>query len=67
MKSIFLGNEYDINRVYTKEIKEQLSEKAGLILEIYTKEDVINQKINTNDVECIFSTWGMPVFTEEVP
>lgn len=65
MKSIFLGNEYDINRVYTKEIKEQLAEKAGLILEIYTKEDVINQKINTNDVECIFSTWGMPVFTEE--
>ncbi len=65
MKSILLGNEYDINRVYTNEIKEQLAANAGLILEIYTKEDVLNQKTDTKDVECIFSTWGMPVFTED--
>ena len=64
MKSIFLGDKANINRVYERQITDKLAECAGLYTEIYTKEDVLSGKADTRQTEFIFSTWGMPEFSE---
>lgn len=64
MKSIFLGDKANINRVYTREIIDKLVKSAELNTEIYTKDGVISGKADTSSTEYIFSTWGMPEFSE---
>lgn len=62
MKAAFLGNsEKNIQSVYAEESVHALSGMFDFYEGVYTKETA--QQIP--DVECIFSTWGMPVFTEE--
>lgn len=64
MKSIFLNKwEEQIKRVYSEEMICELNTVAGLERKVYTKEDILAS--GANDAEYIFSTWGMPVFTEE--
>lgn len=54
MKTIYLcENESDLRRVY------------GIRERIYTKADVLAEPECFQDTEYIFSTWGMPTFTEE--
>lgn len=65
MKSIFLGDKVNIKRVYTLEIIEKLVKKAGLDTEVYTKNAIVSGKVDTRLTEYIFSTWGMPAFSEE--
>ncbi len=56
MKEIFLSNSFEqINRVYAA-----VEEKEG---KIFSKAQFIESGMK--DVEVIFSTWGMPAFTEE--
>ncbi len=61
MKSVFLGNE-EIKRVYSPTTINTLKKEANLSDEIFSKEDVLNDKAQGADY--IFSTWGMPRFTE---
>lgn len=61
MKSIFLGAKEQINRVFSKEVKEELFRLAGLSDTVYTKES----EEDFSGVEYIFSTWGMPIFEKE--
>lgn len=65
MKSIFLGKETTINRVYTTEITDKLAKIAGLNTEVYTREMVLSGEVDTRFTDLIFSTWGMPVFSDE--
>ncbi len=61
MKIIFLNEKPEnISRVYSKET----TEKVDLDPKIYCKEDIIGNK-RFADTEFIFSTWGMPQFTEQ--
>ena len=54
MKSIYLcENEQNIRKVYGTEDR------------VYKKEDVLSGASGFEDAEVIFSTWGMPKFTEE--
>lgn len=64
MKSILLGNG-NTWRVYPTHRLEELREEAGLDLTLYSKNDVAENPDCAADAEVIFSTWGMPVFTEE--
>lgn len=64
MKSIFLGDKATINRVYAQETTDSLVKCAGLDTEVYTKDAVISAKADTKLTEYIFSTWGMPEFSE---
>ena len=66
MRSIFVCSKpLNPNRVYSPEIRALLKEEAGLEETVYSKEDVLAACGAFADVEFIFSTWGMPVFTEE--
>lgn len=63
MKSYFCGGQA-MFRVYSKEICDKLEFGAGLKdKNIYTREDILQGKIK--DADIIFSTWGMPVLSEE--
>ena len=66
MKAIFICNNTDnMFRVYDTETVGELYELTGIENKIYTKNDVLNNPSDFSDTELIFSTWGMPVFTEE--
>ena len=66
MKAIFLCEKTDsIIKVYDKNTVGELSRLTEIGEKIYTKEDVLREPSMFADVEFIFSTWGMPVFTEE--
>ena len=63
MKSIFLGAQGNLN-IY-KNCLETLKKEAELDVVVYSKDDVIQTPDKFKDTEYIFSTWGMPVFTNE--
>lgn len=64
MKSILLGNG-NTWRVYPAKRLDALEAEAGLDRKLYSREDVLNNPDCAADAEFIFSTWGMPKFTEE--
>ena len=64
MKSILLGNG-NTWRVYPAKRLDALEAEAGLDRQLYSKEDVLKNPECAADAEFIFSTWGMPQFTEE--
>lgn len=64
MKSIFLGGDA-MFRVYCDETLADLQEKTGIEPVCYKKEDIIASPEKFSSVEYIFSTWGMPGFTEK--
>ena len=65
MRSIFVCNENQVERVYAPETIAWLKENAGIEETVYTKEMILEKPEAWKDVTCIFSTWGMPKFTEE--
>lgn len=65
MKSIFLGDSSNIKCVYSQKVTEQLNKSANLNTVVYTKGMVVSEKVDTKLTEYIFSTWGMPVFSEK--
>lgn len=66
MKAILLcEHERDTWRVYAKEILACLKEEVGLDAVRHTKEMVLSSPDDYSQVQYIFSTWGMPAFTEE--
>ena len=66
MKAIFLCNQTDqIFRVYDQKTVSELQGYLEIEKHIYTKADVLGDPSSFSRVEFIFSTWGMPQFTEE--
>ena len=65
MKSVYLNNTKKIGSVYTAETLEYLKSAAGLEPIAYSHEDVAADSQSFANVEYVFSTWGMPVFTTE--
>lgn len=65
MKSIFLNNGPRIPEVYGPDTISALTAEAGLLPQVYTKADILAQPAIAADTDYIFSTWGMPKFTEE--
>ncbi len=65
MKSIVLcERERNIYNVYPQHIFEELKD-YGFDGNIYSKSDIINDADLFQQTEYIFSTWGMPEFTED--
>ncbi len=65
-KAIFLGNRPErIHAVWAKNICEKLHAESDFDETVYSYDDVIAAPEKFADVEIIFSTWGMPVMTEE--
>ncbi len=66
MKSILLSDEAGhLKNVYPEKVISILADEAGLDRNFYNGQDVRNSSDDFVDTEYIFSTWGMPVFTEE--
>ena len=66
MRGIFLCEKSDkIFSVYEDQTVCELQKLIGIEQKIYTKEAVLREPALFGDVEIIFSTWGMPSFTEE--
>lgn len=64
MKTIMLcESSENVNYVYTDNITQELSE-YGFNGQIYSKKDITDNPDLSADTEYIFSTWGMPEFTE---
>ncbi len=66
MKSIFLcDNANNMFKVYDELTVAELQTLTGIEKKIYTKADVIGNSADFSDTEFVFSTWGMPSFTED--
>jgi phosphoglycerate dehydrogenase-like enzyme len=67
LKSIFLGDVNQINRVYPENIKKALSVEAGIDDSVMSKTDIKANRDSLAETRFIFSTWGMPAMeTEEI-
>ena len=65
MKAIFLCDcPENVSRAFDEKTKEALRSTLGLSDTVYKKADVLSAKNLFCDVEFIFSTWGMPIFSE---
>ena len=64
-KGIFLGESRQIDYVFPQDIRAMLAVRCGVPEHVYTKDEVLQNAEQFQDVAYIFSTWGMPVFTEE--
>lgn len=62
--SIFLGDAR-VFRIYHGDCFAALQKEADLEPTLYTKDDVLKDPQAFSRVENIFTTWGMPAFTEE--
>ena len=66
MKAIFLCEKNDkIFSVYDADTISELQRMTNIEKKIYSKADVTRDRAAFSDVELVFSTWGMPSFTEE--
>ena len=66
MKAVFLcENEQNVLNVYDETARERIRGMAELDSKCYSKADVLSAPEKFKDVEIIFSTWGMPGFTEQ--
>lgn len=66
MKTIFLCDAPEqVKRVYSTETVEWLKKETDIKDDIYNKTYVLKNQEDFQDVAIIFSTWGMPSFTEE--
>ena len=65
-KAIFLCNDASvIARVYDAQTRAAISSLCELDETVYSKADVLADPTRFSDVEIAFSSWQMPVFTEE--
>ncbi len=66
MKAIFLcESPENCREVYGAETTARLCDAAELDEGAYTKADVLSDPARFADTQIVFSTWGMPAFTEE--
>lgn len=66
MNAIFLSKYPEkLKSVYTPELRDVICSGCGCDADLYTKEDILACPEKFRHVKWIFSTWGMPVFTED--
>ena len=66
MKAVFLcENAARMQEVYHPGVLSRLQGMTDLDLARYSKADVLANPERFADVEIVFSTWGMPSFTEQ--
>lgn len=66
MKCAWIGDPATTYQVYSEEQRTLLRSLAGMDpTNVLTKESVLAHPEQTADTEILFSTWGMPAFTEE--
>ena len=66
MRAIFLCDKTDkLFHVYGSQTVSELQGLVDVEKQIYTRADVLGDPASFSNVELIFSTWGMPTFTEE--
>ena len=66
MKAIFLCEKTDkIFSVFTDETVSELQKLTDIKKKVYIKEEVLRDPALFSDIGFIFSTWGMPEFTED--
>lgn len=66
MKAVFLCNDKNNPlKIYSEDIRNELKELSGIENTVFSKDDVLKNTSLFKDTEFIFSTWGMPVFSEE--
>ena len=64
MTTAFISNApANVARVYGAEETDRLAAHSRLLPGVFSKEDALAGRLA--DVEALFSTWGMPVFTEK--
>ncbi len=63
-KGIFLGDARQIAAVYSDDVRKALQNACDLPDTVFTKETVLAAPAHFADTAYLFSTWGMPVFTE---
>ena len=65
MKAIFLSEgKENVVRVFAENVRKNLNALADLSPNVYNKKDIMDAPTDFSQVEIIFSTWGMPTFTE---
>ncbi len=65
MESIYLcSNPSNISRVFSPEVQQALRAQAGLGKTVYSRDDVLQNPELFRSTRFIFSTWGMPAFSE---
>jgi phosphoglycerate dehydrogenase-like enzyme len=65
MKSLFVNNGTRIPEVFGADTIAALTAEAGLDPKVYTKADILANPALSADADYLFSTWGMPKFTED--
>lgn len=66
MKAIFLCEKSDkIFRVFDEKTRARLKALTGIEERVYTKAELLQDPASFAEVETVFSTWNMPVMTEE--
>lgn len=66
MKAIFLCEKTDkIFSVFTDETVSELQKLTDIEKKVYIKEEVLRDPTLFSDIAFIFSTWGVPEFTED--
>lgn len=66
MRGIFLCEKNDKTfKVYDEKTVFELQKLMNIETKIYSKADILRESASFCDVEIVFSTWGMPEFTEE--
>ncbi len=66
MKAVFLCNDKNNPlRIYDENTRKRLNKLSGITDEVFSREEVLKNSELFRDTEYIFSTWGMPVFTED--
>ena len=66
MKAIYLNeNPGTVNAVYPEAVRERLGAAAGAGDGVYSKARTLEDPERFARTEYIFSTWGMPAYTEE--
>lgn len=65
MRSLLIGDPNLIRRVYSEETLKYLITEAALKPQVVTYTMLRDGSASIDDVECLFSTWGMPHLSEE--
>ena len=66
MKAIFVSDAKEtLLNVYAPAVRERLAAMVVLDPFVYAKNDLLKTPDAFAEVEILFSTWGMPVLTEE--
>lgn len=64
-KAIFLMGAEVFDRVYSDDLREQIASRVDIECKVYTPEDIASDYSLLEDVEVIFSSWGMAKMDEK--